>query len=48
MYNHIKRGELNMYDTLIIGAGQAGISIGYHLNKLNRNVVILERRSEIG
>ncbi|MEK4671204.1 flavin-containing monooxygenase [Niallia sp. FSL R7-0271] len=37
-----------MYDTLIIGAGQAGISIGYHLNKLNRNVVILERRSEIG
>ncbi|MDE5055135.1 NAD(P)/FAD-dependent oxidoreductase [Niallia taxi] len=37
-----------MLDTLIIGAGQAGISVGYYLKKLNKNFIILDRNSKIG
>ena len=35
-------------DTVIIGAGQAGLSVGYHLAKRGRAFVILERHARIG
>ncbi|UCD41694.1 MAG: NAD(P)-binding domain-containing protein [Chloroflexota bacterium] len=35
------------FDTIIIGAGQAGLSIGYYLSKLGREFVILEQASNI-
>lgn len=34
-------------DTVVIGAGQAGLSIGYYLSKLDREYVILEKASTI-
>lgn len=37
-----------MYDTLIIGAGQAGISIGYYLKKTNQKFLIIDKVSELG
>ena len=35
-------------DTVIIGAGQAGLSTGYHLAKLGREFVILEGNARVG
>jgi len=35
-------------DTVIIGAGQAGLSTGYHLARLGRRFVILESNERIG
>src|SRR5882757_443031 len=35
-------------DTAIIGAGQAGLSVGYHLSRLGRQAVILEANDRIG
>jgi len=35
-------------ETAIIGAGQAGLSAGYHLSRLGRQCVILEARARIG
>ena len=35
-------------DTVIIGAGQAGLSAGYHLTRLGRSFVILESNARIG
>ncbi|PKG22856.1 flavin-containing monooxygenase [Niallia nealsonii] len=37
-----------MYDTIVIGAGQAGVSIGYYLKKSFRNFLILDKGSKIG
>jgi putative flavoprotein involved in K+ transport len=34
-------------NTIVIGAGQAGLSIGYYLSKLDREYVILEKASTI-
>ena len=35
-------------ETLIIGAGQAGLSVGYHLAQRDRPFVILEANDRIG
>jgi putative flavoprotein involved in K+ transport len=35
------------FDVVVIGAGQAGLSIGYYLSKLDREYVILEKASTI-
>ncbi|KGR73634.1 flavin-containing monooxygenase [Ureibacillus manganicus] len=37
-----------MYDTIVIGAGQAGLSVGYYLKQQNRNFIILDRGKEVG
>lgn len=37
-----------IYDTIVIGAGQAGFSIGYYLNQNNNNFVILDQGKEVG
>jgi putative flavoprotein involved in K+ transport len=37
-----------MYDFIIIGGGQAGLSMGYQLKKLDNSFLILDKESEIG
>ncbi len=37
-----------MYNTIVIGAGQAGLSIGYYLKQYNESFVILDRGKEVG
>jgi len=37
-----------MLDTIVIGAGQAGLAVGYHLKKSNQNFIMLEKGSEVG
>ena len=36
------------FDTLIIGGGQAGLALGYHLKRRNRRFVILDANERIG
>lgn len=36
------------FDTVVIGAGQAGLAMGYHLKRQNRRFVILETGLRIG
>ncbi len=38
----------NKYDVVIIGAGQAGLAIGYFLTQQKRRFVILDAAAEIG
>ncbi len=45
----IKRGVmLKMYDVIIIGAGQAGLSMGYYLKKTNLSFLVLDKGAMIG
>ncbi|AOU00048.1 MULTISPECIES: flavin-containing monooxygenase [Bacillus] len=37
-----------MYDTIVIGAGQAGISVGYYLKKSEQKFIILDKSHEVG
>ncbi|WP_409068273.1 flavin-containing monooxygenase [Bacillus velezensis] len=37
-----------MYDTIVIGAGQAGISVGYYLKKSKQKFIILDKSHEAG
>lgn len=37
-----------MLDTIIIGGGQAGLTLGYHLKERNRNFVILDANQRTG
>ncbi|PTU28480.1 oxidoreductase [Bacillus subtilis] len=37
-----------MYDTIVIGAGQAGISIGYYLKQTGQRFLILDKSHEVG
>src|SRR5438874_4812131 len=36
------------YDTIVIGGGQAGLSVGYYLKKHGRRFVILDANEEVG
>jgi len=36
------------YDTIVIGGGQAGLSVGYYLKKHGRNFVIIDASQRIG
>jgi putative flavoprotein involved in K+ transport len=36
------------FETVIIGGGQAGLSVGYHLAKRDRPFVILDANARIG
>lgn len=35
-------------ETIVIGAGQAGLSMGYHLQRLGRSFLILDDRARVG
>jgi len=37
-----------MYDTIVIGAGQAGLATGYYLKKFKRNFLIIDKGKEVG
>ena len=36
------------FDTIVIGGGQAGLSVGYYLKQQNRSFVILDANEQIG
>ena len=36
------------YDVVVIGAGQAGLSVGYHLARQRRSFVIVDGSARIG
>jgi putative flavoprotein involved in K+ transport len=40
--------RMERYDTVVIGGGQAGLAVGYHLQRQGRSFVILERNERIG
>ncbi|WP_026560053.1 NAD(P)/FAD-dependent oxidoreductase [Bacillus sp. J37] len=37
-----------MYNTIIIGAGQAGLAVGYYLKQSNKSFLILDKGNEVG
>ncbi|MFD1707646.1 flavin-containing monooxygenase [Siminovitchia sediminis] len=37
-----------MYETIIIGAGQAGLAVGYYLQKTGQNFLLIDKAKEIG
>ncbi|QGH35880.1 SidA/IucD/PvdA family monooxygenase [Gracilibacillus salitolerans] len=37
-----------MYDTIVIGAGQAGLAIGYFLKNANKNFLLIDKGTEVG
>lgn len=41
-------GDVERFETLIIGGGQAGLSVGYHLARQGRPFVILDANQRIG
>ena len=40
--------EVEQFDTVVVGGGQAGLSAGYYLKKLGRRFVILDANERIG
>lgn len=38
----------NSFDTIVIGAGQAGLSVGYHLQRRDRSFLIVDGSERIG
>jgi putative flavoprotein involved in K+ transport len=40
--------QIERYDTVIVGGGQAGLSVGYHLKKQGRSFSILDASERIG
>jgi putative flavoprotein involved in K+ transport len=41
-------GGAERFETVIIGGGQAGLSVGYHLRKRGRSFVILDASERVG
>lgn len=41
-------GFVVMYNTIVIGAGQAGLAVGYYLKQLNHSFLILDKNQEAG
>jgi putative flavoprotein involved in K+ transport len=41
-------GGYHMYDTVVIGAGQAGLAVGYYLKQANQHFLILDKKEEVG
>ena len=39
---------MDSYETIVIGGGQAGLSVGHHLVKRNRSFVILDEGERVG
>ncbi|MGZ8512736.1 MAG: NAD(P)-binding domain-containing protein, partial [Candidatus Limnocylindria bacterium] len=40
--------ETERFETVVIGAGQAGLTVGYHLRRAGRSFVILEGAERVG
>jgi len=43
-----RRASVERFDTIVVGGGQAGLSIGYYLKKQGRPFVILDANERIG
>jgi putative flavoprotein involved in K+ transport len=41
-------GAAERFDTVVIGSGQAGLSVGYHLARLGQSFTILDRNRRVG
>ena len=46
--DHGRPAETEHFETVVIGAGQAGLALGYHLARRGRPFVILEARRRVG
>ncbi|WP_341252396.1 NAD(P)/FAD-dependent oxidoreductase [Euzebya pacifica] len=46
--NDARLADEGYVETIVIGAGQAGLSMGYHLQRLGRPFVILDDRARVG
>src|SRR5688572_13833875 len=46
--NSVENGTGRMLDTIVIGGGQAGLAIGYHLMRQGRDFAILDEHDRIG
>ena len=42
------RAKAERFETIVIGGGQAGLSVGYHLSKLGRPYVIVDADARVG
>jgi putative flavoprotein involved in K+ transport len=47
-HNQVPADGVESFETVVIGGGQAGLSVGYRLAKLGRRFVILEANGRIG
>lgn len=47
-YSYVKEGGIRMKDLIIIGAGQAGLTMGYYLKQEGYNFLLLEAGNRIG
>jgi putative flavoprotein involved in K+ transport len=43
-----RRTEVTRIQTIVIGGGQAGLSVGYHLTRLGLPFLILDANAHIG
>lgn len=46
--NHYHQNATRRFDYCVLGAGPAGLQMGYFLSKAQRDYVILERNTEPG
>lgn len=46
--NSLENGSGRVLDAVVIGGGQAGLAIGYHLMRQDRDVVILDAHERVG
>ncbi len=47
-YSYVKEGGIRMIDLIIIGAGQAGLTMGYYLKQEGYNFLLLEAGKQVG
>lgn len=48
MNSSIENGSGPVLDTIVIGGGQAGLAIGYHLMRQHRDIAILDAHERVG
>jgi len=41
-------GDTEHFETVVVGAGQAGLSVGHHLAKRDRPFLILDANERVG
>jgi len=47
-FRQLSGGLQQRFDVIVIGGGQSGLSVGYHLKKLGLNFVILDASARVG
>ena len=41
-------GSAERFETVVVGGGQSGLAVGYHLARLGRPFVILDAHDRVG